>query len=64
MNELTILEILDRHIDEAEGKANKSLSRRKYMMYGYWKAIGVHLRKIKREIIKGGNNIEKGQGSV
>lgn len=53
MNTLDILGILDRHIDEAEGKANKSLSRRKYMMYGYWKAIAVHLRKVKREIRKG-----------
>ena len=48
----TVIQILDRHIAEAEEKAKKSLDRRKYMMYGYWKAIAVHLRKVKREIIK------------
>jgi hypothetical protein len=47
-----IIDILDRHIDEAEEKASKSLERRKYMMYGYWKAIAVHLRRIKREFKK------------
>lgn len=48
-----VIEILDRHIAEAEEKAKKSHDRRKYMMYGYWKAIAVHLRKVKREFIKG-----------
>lgn len=51
-----ISEILQRHIDEAEGKADLSQKRRKWMMYGYWKAIAVHLRKVKREFEKGGQN--------
>lgn len=50
-----VLAIIDRHIDEAEEKAKKSYERRKYMMYGYWKAIAVHLRKIRREVKKGCN---------
>jgi len=45
-----ILEILDRHIAEAEAKAQNSFDRRKWMMFGYWKAIAVHLRKVKREM--------------
>lgn len=52
-----VIEILDRHIAEAEEKARKSHDRRKYMMYGYWKAIAVHLRKIKREVMKSGSQI-------
>jgi len=45
-------EIIDRHIAEAEAKAANAYSRRKWMMFGYWKAIAVHLRKIKRELKK------------
>lgn len=41
-----------RHIDEAERKAGESLAKRKYIMFGYWKAIAVHLRKIRREFKK------------
>ncbi|MBA7709949.1 hypothetical protein ES703_118875 [subsurface metagenome] len=44
------IEIIDRHIAEAEEKARVSYDRRKWMMFGYWKAIAVHLRKVKREI--------------
>jgi hypothetical protein len=47
-----ILEILDQHIAEAEEKAQKSHDHCKYMMYGYWKAIAVHLRGIRREVKK------------
>ncbi len=47
-----IIAVLDRHIAEAEGKAKASYERQKWMMFGYWKAIGVHLRKIKREFRK------------
>ena len=49
-----VLDILDRHIAEAEAKAQTNYERRKWMMFGYWKAIAVHLRKVKREIKKGG----------
>jgi hypothetical protein len=49
-----IEEILDRHIAEAENKAKISYDRRKWMMFGYYKAIAVHLRKVKRELKKGG----------
>ena len=47
-----ILKILDSHIADAEAKAEVNHQRRKYMMYGYWKAIGVHLRKVRREFKK------------
>jgi flagellar biosynthesis/type III secretory pathway chaperone len=50
----TALEILDRHIAEAERKAQLSYDRHKWMMFGYWKAIAVHLRKVRKEIQKGG----------
>lgn len=46
----TVLDILERHIADAEQKARVNYDRRKWMMFGYWKAIAVHLRKIKREI--------------
>jgi len=49
---MTAAEILKRHIAEAEYKARVSQERHKYMMYGYWKAIGVHLRKVLRELKK------------
>lgn len=47
-----VLEILDRHIAEAEEKARLNYGRNKWMMFGYWKAIAVHLRKVKRELRK------------
>jgi hypothetical protein len=42
--------LLEKHIEDAEEKAEKSLAKRKYIMFGYWKAIAVHMRKIRREI--------------
>lgn len=45
--------ILDAKILEAETKAQKSQAACKYIMYGYWKAIAVHFRKVKREFMKG-----------
>ena len=48
----SIVTIFDRHIAEAEQKAQVSYNRRKWMMFGYWKAIAVHLRKIKRDVGK------------
>ena len=49
---MNALAIIDKHIAEAEEKARKSHNYRKYMMYGYWKAIAVHLRRIRREVAK------------
>ncbi|MCK4274617.1 MAG: hypothetical protein KAW90_06945 [Dehalococcoidales bacterium] len=46
----SVIEILDQHIVEAEEKARESYARRKWMMFGYWKAIAVHLRKVKKEL--------------
>lgn len=34
------------HIDEARYKAIDSLSRYKFMLFGYWAAIWVHLNRI------------------
>ncbi|HUT96611.1 MAG TPA: hypothetical protein VMW60_00630 [Dehalococcoidales bacterium] len=50
----TASEILDRHIADAERRAQLSYDRRKWMMFGYWKAIATHLRKVKKELKKGG----------
>ena len=38
------------YIKECESKADTSLKRGKYIMYGYWKAIAIHLRKLHRQI--------------
>jgi hypothetical protein len=38
------------HIREAEGKAKKSFDSQKWMMFGYWKAVAIHLRKVYREV--------------
>ena len=38
---------LDRKIMEAEYKAWQSLSGYKFIMFGYWAAIWVHLNKMK-----------------
>jgi hypothetical protein len=46
----TVEEIIARHIAEAEKKAKNAYSRPKWMMFGYWKAIAVHLRKVKKEL--------------
>jgi hypothetical protein len=37
---------LEKHIAEAEFKALDSLARYKYMMFGYWAAIYLHLTSI------------------
>lgn len=37
---------LERHLNEAEQKAFKSLSGYKFAMFGYWAAIWVHLNRI------------------
>lgn len=47
-----ILKLINDKIDEAESKAEQSHKRHKYIMYGYWKAIAVHFRKIRREFQK------------
>ena len=43
MSELLVLE---REIQEAETKAIDSLSRYKFVMFGYWAGIWVHLNRI------------------
>jgi len=52
MDHTEILEWLSKHEQLAEATAEKRLKQRKYMMYGYWKAIAVHIRKMKREFKK------------
>jgi len=52
MNRLEFLDFLTLHEKKAEITAEKRLKQRKYMMYGYWKAIAVHLRRMKREFKK------------
>jgi hypothetical protein len=47
-----VLAIMDRKIAEAEEKARVNYDRGKWMMFGYWKAIAVHLRKVKMELRK------------
>ena len=37
---------LEAKLDEAERKAHDSLSRYKFMMFGYWAAVWVHLNEI------------------
>jgi len=37
---------LSAELDEAEDKALDSLARYKFMMFGYWAAIWVHLNRI------------------
>lgn len=43
--ELNIAE-LERHLNEAEEKAHKSLSLYKFMNFGYWAAIWTHLNRV------------------
>lgn len=47
-----VLKLIKKHELEAEYKATNSLERGKFMMYGYWKAIGVHMRRLFREMQK------------
>lgn len=44
--------IFQTYIAEAEGKAKVSHERGKFIMYGYWKAIAIHLRKLRRRIVR------------
>lgn len=37
---------LQKELDEAERKANDSLKRYKFLMFGYWAAIWVHINRI------------------
>lgn len=37
---------IERHRDEASAKAIDALSRYKFMMFGYWAAVWVHLNRI------------------
>jgi hypothetical protein len=41
-----VVEAIDSQLDEAEEKAWKALSGYKFMMFGYWSAIWVHLNKL------------------
>ena len=57
LNYVDILNWLTSHERMAEATAEKRLRKRKYMMYGYWKAIAVEIRHMKRDfqkLIKGG----------
>lgn len=40
---------IDQELAEAEAKAWDSLSRYKFMMYGYWCGVWVHLNRISGE---------------
>jgi len=40
------MELLEIELDEAERKAIDALARYKFMMFGYWAAIWVHLNHI------------------
>jgi len=42
--------IFDRYIAEVEEKAEINWKRQKWIMHGYYKAIAIHLRKLKRKI--------------
>ncbi len=44
------LEIISQAIVEVEAKADNALAHRKYMMFGYYKAVAVYLRRIARQI--------------
>jgi hypothetical protein len=39
-------ELLEKELDEAEEKAHKSLAQYKFMNFGYWAAIWVHINRI------------------
>ncbi len=49
---MTAFEIINQAIVEVEAKADNSFAHRKYMMFGYYKAVAVYLRKIARQIKK------------
>ncbi len=52
VNYLDILDWLTSHERVAEATAEKRFKQNKYMMYGYWKAIAVEIRHMKREFTK------------
>lgn len=37
---------IERELDEAERKAWESLAKYKFMMFGYWAAIWVHMNRV------------------
>jgi len=47
---MTALDLINDQIDHVEQKALSSLAYRKYMMFGYYKSVAVHLRKVARQI--------------
>lgn len=49
MSYIEVLDWLNEHETQAEGIAQRRLFKGKFMMYGYWKAIAVHIRRMKRE---------------
>lgn len=42
----TMKSILEFELNEAESKAHNSLARYKFMMFGYWAAVWVHLNRV------------------
>jgi len=42
--------LIKKHEMEAEKKAEKSLKNGRFIMYGFWKATGVHMREIMGEV--------------
>lgn len=49
MSYIEVLDFLNEHEIQAEATAQRRLDKGKYMMFGYWKAIAVHIRRMKRE---------------
>lgn len=52
MSYAEVLDWLTKYEDRAEATAEERLKQGKYMMYGYWKAIAVEVRRMKREFRK------------
>ena len=46
---IEVLDFLNEYEERAESTAENRLEQGKYMMHGYWKAIAVEVRKMKRE---------------
>lgn len=51
---MTAIEIINQAIADVEAKAQNAFAHRKYMMFGYYKSVAVHLRKIARQIKREG----------
>ena len=49
---IEVLDFLNEHEIQAEAIAERRLHKGKYMMFGYWKAIAVEIRHMKREFGK------------